>query len=72
MEDNIYENIMFILKNLQVNGLEIEELDENSSMTSNVKDSKGRIKELFSNKDLELFRTIDDPMQWQKQQRDEW
>ena len=68
MEDNIYKNIMFILQNLQLKGLEIEEIYENES----AKTTKTKIQELFSNKKVDAFKTIDDPMQWQKQQRDEW
>jgi hypothetical protein len=34
--------------------------------------TKTKIKELFSNKKVDTFKTIDDLMQWQKQQRDEW
>lgn len=68
MEDNIYKNIMFILKNLQLKGLEIEEIYEDTS----TKTTKTKIKELFSNKKIDAFKTIDDPMQWQKEQRDEW
>ena len=68
IEDNIYKNIMFILKNLQLKGLEIEEIYEDKS----IKTTKTKIKELFSNKKIDTFKTIDDPMQWQKEQRDEW
>ena len=68
IEDNIYKNIMFVLKNLQLKGLEIEEIYENRSS----KTTKTKIKELFSNKKVDTFNTINDPMQWQKQQRDEW
>jgi hypothetical protein len=46
IEDNIYKNIMFVLKNLQLKGLEIEEIYENRSS----KTTKTKIKELFSNK----------------------
>ena len=65
MEDSIYSNIMFILKNLRLKGLEIEEIYENKS-------TKAKMKELFQNKKIDTFKTIDDPMQWQKEQRDEW
>ena len=68
MEDGIYQNIMFILKNLHVKGLEIEEVDENITVNS----TKTKIKELFSNKKVDIFKTIDNPMLWQEQQRDEW
>ena len=68
IEDNIYKNIMFVLKNLQLKGLEIEEIYENRSSET----TKTKIKELFLNKKVDTFNTINDPMQWQKQQRDEW
>ena len=68
MEDSVYQNIMFILKNLHVKGLEIEEIIEKESL----KTTKTDIKALFSNKQVNTFKTIDDPMQWQKQQRAEW
>lgn len=68
MEDNIYKNIMFILQNLQLKGLEIEEICEEMRNS----DTKKNIKKLFSDKKLNLFQAINDPMQWQKEQRDEW
>lgn len=68
IEDNIYKNIMFVLQNLKVKGLEIEEIDEKPSP----KNTRLKIKKLFENKKIEAFKSIDDPMQWQKQQRDEW
>ena len=68
MEDNIYHNIMFMLRNLQSKGLEIEEINEDSSTLN----TKSKIKELFSNHNIEVFKSIDDPIKWQKNQRDEW
>jgi hypothetical protein len=68
IEDNIYKNIMFVLRNLKVKGLEIEEIDEKPSSEN----TRLKIKKLFENKKIEAFKSIDDPMQWQKQQRDEW
>ena len=68
VEDSIYQNIMFILKNLHVKGLEIEEITESETLNN----TKTKIQELFSNKKVDTFKTIEDPMQWQKQQRDEW
>ena len=66
MDDSIYHNIMFILKNLKLEGLKIEEYPLKTSNT------KVKIKELFNNTDIKAFKSIDDPMQWQKNQRDEW
>jgi len=68
MEDNVYNNMMFMLNNLKIKGLKIEEIKENSP-TNN---TKTKIEELFKNQNIELFKSIDDPMQWQKNQRDEW
>ena len=68
MEDNVYHNIMFLLKNLKIKGLEIEEIEENSSAFN----TKAKIKDLFSKNSTQVFKSIDDPMQWQKNQRDEW
>jgi hypothetical protein len=68
MEDNVYTNIMFILKNLKLKGLEIEEIYKNDT----TKNTKTKIKELFATKKIDTFKSIIDPMQWQKQQRDEW
>ena len=52
MED---ENVMFILQNLQHKGLEIEEIPENKS-------TKTQMKELFLNKKVDTFKTMDDAM----------
>jgi hypothetical protein len=68
VEDSLYENIMFLLSNLKVKGLEIEEIKE----VKDLNQTKSKIKELFENKKVEAFKSISDPMQWQKQQRDEW
>lgn len=68
MEDNIYHNMMFLLKNLKMKGLQVEEIHENSSSLN----TKAQIKELFSKNNIEVFKSISDPMQWQKNQRDEW
>jgi len=68
VEDNIYHNIMFILTNLKVNGLEIKEINENGTEI----DIKQKIEKLFSNKNIEPFTSIDDPLKWQQKQREEW
>ena len=60
IEDDIYQNIMFVLKNLKIKGLQIEEIekmDENSTVNS----PKANIIELFKNKNVELFTSIDIP-----------
>lgn len=71
IEDDIYQNIMFVLKNLKIKGLQIEEM-EKIEETSTANSAKADIRELFENKNVELFASIDDPMLWQKKQREEW
>lgn len=67
IEDGIYNNVMFVLSNLKVKGLEIEEIKDDSEQNT-----KEKIKKLFEAKKIDVFKSIDDPLQWQKQQRDEW
>jgi hypothetical protein len=64
MENNVYEHVMFILNNIKLGGLKIEEKKD-----SNIKKD---IKELLETKNIELFKGINDPMQWQNKQREEW
>ncbi len=66
IEDNIYQNVMFLLNNLNLKGLVINEKKDES------KSVKQSIQQLFKSKDIKLFNNIDDPIAWQKQQRDEW
>ena len=68
IHDSIYDHVMFILKNLQPKGLEIKELSNDLQS----KTTKTKMKDLFAKKDIEIFKTINGPMLWQKQQRDEW
>ena len=68
IHDSIYDHVMFILKNLQPKGLEIKELSNDPQS----KTTKAKMKDLFANKDIEIFKTINDPILWQEQQRDEW
>ena len=67
IEDDIYQNIMFLLNNLNLKGLDIkEEKVENSTNT------KHKVQQLFKSKKINVFASIDNPLAWQDQQRDEW
>jgi len=69
VEDNIYNNIMFMLTNLSVDGLEIKEIDkENNNEIS----TKEKIHKLFSKQRIKPFLEIDDPVKWQQELREEW
>ncbi len=66
IEDNIYSHVMFLLKNLNENDLEIVEeykVDTN-------KKTKQNMKQLFKTKNTEVFKNIDDPLKWQERQRE--
>lgn len=68
VQDSIYSHIMFLLKSLNPQELEIiedEKVDTKQSM-------KTSIKNLFDNKNFKAFETIDDPLKWQEEQRKEW
>ena len=68
IEDNIYNNIMFLLKNLDLKGFTIEE----DILNEKHENTKLKIQKLFSQRPASLFNTIEDPMEWQQKQRDEW
>jgi len=68
VEDSIYTHIMFLLKSLNTKGLEIIE-EKQVPLQPNIKES---VKKLFDHKNIHVFKSIDDPLQWQKEQREEW
>ena len=58
----------FLLKNLNQHEIEIIE----DKKIQEVKTNKQQVKELFHDKKISLFNSIDDPVKWQKKQREEW
>ena len=65
IDNSIYDNVMFFLDTLKSKGLEIQE-DNRQSLTK-----KQQIKQLLS-KSTDIFANIEDPLEWQKKQREEW
>jgi len=65
IDNSIYHNVMFLLNNLKLKGLEIKE--ENKQVLTN----KQKIKQLL-NESTYIFADIKDPLEWQKKQREEW
>ena len=65
IDNSIYHNIMFLLNNLNLKGLEIKE--ENKQVMTN----KQKIKQLL-NESTNIFADIKDPLEWQKKQREKW
>jgi len=68
VKDSMYEHFLYLLKNL--NPKEITVLDEKVSDTPN--SFKEDISKLFQEANISAFQDIDDPVAWQREQRDEW
>ena len=68
VQDSIYEHIMFLLKNINKREIEIISDDEFKKTVN----TKMKMEELFKHKNVNLFESIEDPVSWQKNQRDEW
>jgi len=65
IDNGIYHNVMFLLNNLNLKGLSVEE--ENQHIITD----KQKIKQLL-NQSSNIFANIKDPLEWQKKQREEW
>ena len=68
VKDSMYEHFLYVLKNL--NPQEITVVEETISKPKI--SLKHDISKLFESLDVTAFKNIDDPIAWQKQQRDEW
>ena len=66
MDDSVYPNIMFLLKNLNIKGLVIEEKDAIQTFD----DTEQCID--FSQYNVLSFKDIKDPVKWQQDIRNEW
>lgn len=64
--DNVYNHLIFLLKNINPEELEII---EDKVITKSTKDL---IKEHFNSQNIELFKEIEDPLLWQNKQREDW
>ena len=65
IDNTIYHNIMFLLNNLKLKCLEIT--GEDIEIMAN----KQKIKQLLD-KSSDIFSDIQDPLEWQKNQIEEW
>lgn len=70
VSDTIYEHIIFFLKSLPQNLINIS--DEKEKQPYYEKSVKNQVKELFSTHNIKAFQEIKDPVAWQKSMRDEW
>jgi len=65
IDENIYNNVMFLLNHLKIDGLKIiENKQEDQRKTDNCID--------FSQYNIKAFEEIEDPAKWQRKIRDEW
>jgi len=62
VDDNIYEDVLALLKNLSKKGVIIE------NKTSQVK----KLKEFLKKNKVKAFKDIDDAVKWQRDIRSEW
>lgn len=64
--DNVYNHLIFLLKNINPEELEII---EDKVIRKSTRDL---IKEHFNSQKIELFKEIEDPILWQNKQREDW
>ena len=71
VSDSIYEHIIFFLKSLPSNLINIS--DEKEPKDYKPSSTKEQVEELFKTHcTVSPFQSIDDPVTWQKNIRDEW
>lgn len=68
VQNTMYDHIMYLLKNLDKKEVEVIQ----DCQVPDQKNIKQQLKVLLSNTEIDFFKSIDDPMQWQKAQRDQW
>ena len=68
VKDSMYEHFLYLLKNL--NPKEISVIEEKPSKTHT--SLREDLHKLFNDANVTVFKDIDDPVEWQRKQRDEW
>ena len=63
IDNSIYSNVMFLLNNLNLKGLHINETKEVTKKTNSLDFSKYKV---------DAFKDMEDPVKWQQSIRDEW
>ncbi|MBW6488418.1 hypothetical protein [Sulfurimonas sp.] len=67
VKDSALDKIMYFLNHLKSDVKIIEKKEVSQTLST-----KKAVQELFENKNVEPFKSINDPMKWQEQQREEW
>ncbi len=70
IQDNMYEHIMYLLQHLEKGKVKIVSKEKIDSKKK--KSLKNDLKKLINQNKMEVFKDLKDPVQWQREQRDEW
>jgi hypothetical protein len=68
VNDSMYEHFLYLLKQLnpkEVKVIEEKQCEKDTSL-------KQKLHKLFDETDITAFKNIDDPVAWQRLQREEW
>jgi len=70
IQDGMYEHIMYILQHLEKDKVKI--VSKEKIGLKKKKSLKNDLKRLITQHKTEVFKDFKDPVQWQREQRDEW
>lgn len=70
VKDSMYEHFLYVLKNL--NPKEISVIEEKPSTSKTHAPLREELHKLFNDANVTAFKNIEDPLEWQRKQRDEW
>jgi len=68
VKDSMYKHFLYLIKNL--NPQEISVVEEKTSEKHTL--LREELHKLFSHTNINAFKDISDPVEWQRKQRDEW
>jgi len=68
VKDSMYKHFLYLIKNL--NPQEISVVEEKTFEKNTL--LRVELHKLFDNTNITPFKNIDDPVEWQRKQRDEW
>ncbi len=70
IQDNMYEHIMYLLQHLEKGKVKI--ISKEKINPKKKKSLKNDLKKLINQNKSEVCKDLKDPVQWQREQRDEW
>jgi hypothetical protein len=69
IQDSVYDHIMYLLQHLEKGRVKIVSKEEIDLEKRSLKDD---LKNLITQNKMKAFKDLKDPVQWQREQRDEW